>query len=176
MLLEVINTPESHPAIARAEDKSEKTFEMILRSERFRHQVVYQPRIWYNAYQLNATYFEGEPGDLLVHFPDIGGDKWSAMSDFIAEPAEKKKKWNVPLKQTTYEREINEYWDRIRQAYSLLEIARPRMEDPSLQDALRRLQYAVTYEMDREDKMIPAINGLRNALGQQGDDRGVVVG
>jgi hypothetical protein len=170
MLLEVINMPNSHPELAAAEDKGEKAFDMVLRSDRFRNSVIYQPRIWYNAYQVNASYFEGEPGDLLVHFPDIGGDKWSAMAELIAQPAERMMKWDVPLEQTTYEREISDYWERLRRASKLLDAAYARMGEPAVQDAVRRLQYATTYEMDREEKMIPALSGLQDALGLRDDD------
>ncbi|KAK5163465.1 uncharacterized protein LTR77_010647 [Saxophila tyrrhenica] len=164
MLVEVLYAGNFHPEIERAEDKTQAAFDEVLRSDRFRGQVVYQPRTWYNAYQLNATQFEGHRGDLLVHFHDIGGDKWTAMADTLARTAKAKKKWAVPFEETTYESEISDYWERIRKARQLLSVARSRQEDNAVWEAVRRLSYALTYEVDDKEKMRGGMIAVQNAL------------
>jgi hypothetical protein len=165
LLAEVLNAPPAHTKSQSTEDKSQRVFHELLKSDRYRSAVMYQPKLWYNAYQVNATYFEGDPGDLLVHFHDIGGDKWSAMDDTLGRTLQQKEKWQVFLEETTYEREISDYWNRIRKAYKLLDAAQSRSKDPRVYDAVRRLQYATTYEQDREDKMLPALTGMQVVLG-----------
>ncbi|KAK3047792.1 hypothetical protein LTR09_010767 [Extremus antarcticus] len=171
LLVDVLNAGQSHPEIELATDKSQAAFETVLRSDRFREQVSYQPRLWYNGYQMNTTNFEGVRGDLLVHFHDIGGDKWTAMADTIARTAERKKKWEVPFEETTYEREIADYWDRIRKARRLLGMAQQRTDDNAVYEAVRRLQYATTYEVDDLEKMRGGMIGLQNALRLKGNER-----
>src|ERR1700761_1334406 len=128
VLIEVIEIRDSHPALVHVDDKSQKALEIVLKDENFRKNVAYQPRLWYNAYQTGVDKFEGERGDLLVHFHSIGGDKWSAMADLIEKTSEWKQKWNVPLDYTNYESEVEDYWERIRKGQFLVDRARARPE------------------------------------------------
>lgn len=171
MLMEVLNAPNAHEEVQRAEHKVGKAFDMILRSDRFRNHVLYQPRKWYNAYQLDTTTTsEGMKGNLLVHFHSLGGDKWSAMADMMAQSTASKRQFSIPLVETAYVREISEYWNRIRKAYRLLKLPETRSDDSNVHNAVRRLQYAVTYEADSEEKMVEAMAGLQGALGLQNDE------
>lgn len=169
LLIEVLDAPSVRPEILQAEDKGRRAFEMVLRSDKFRAHVLYQPRSWYNAYQINSTTFEGVRGDVLVHFHDLGGDKWTAMADMISRPASTQKSWSIPLEETTYEREISDYWERVRKCREMLQLGRPKAQDKVVFDALRRLEFASTYEVDDEEKMSSALSGLRTALDRQGD-------
>ena len=82
MLIEVLAPPRD-PGFDIAAWKDDKALENVLTSEPFREAVVYQPRTWFNAYQLSSDRFEGKRGDLLVHFHDLEGDKWSAMQQTL---------------------------------------------------------------------------------------------
>ena len=165
MLIEVLSTPKDE--FQGASDKGAKALDQVLRSDQYRDHVFYQPRSWYNAYQLSTDQFEGKQGDLLVHFHGLGGDKWSAMADTISQQSESSKEWSVPLAQTHYRAETEEYWERIRTAHDLLGRARPRMFDPSIDGPLRRLQYASTYEMDNVSALNKAIDMLMEVVGSQ---------
>ena len=156
MLIEVLSVPQH---------EGQKALEKILRSDAYRHHVFYQPRRWYGAYELSPGGFQDKRGDMFVHFHDLGGDKWRNMEDTLARTSDAKKSWSVPLKQTTYTTRIRDYWDRIREANDVLNKARPRMTDPSVDPAYRRLQYATTYEVDNEDVMVAALRALRSAAG-----------
>lgn len=170
MLMEVLNAPNTHQELLRAEHKAGKAFTTVLRSDSFRNHVLYQPREWYNAYQLDATTSEGMPGNLLVHYHDVGGDKWTAMANMIAQLPESKGLFSVPLDETAYVQEISEYWDRIRKAYRLLDLPQAKSGDSNVYNAVRRLQYAATYEADNEEKMNDAMTGLQSTLGLQDDE------
>ena len=38
-------------------------------------ETLFQPREWYNLYQFK-DHWEGDVGDLLVHFPGLDNDRW----------------------------------------------------------------------------------------------------
>lgn len=148
------------------QDASRKAFEKILHSEDYRDHVFYQPRKWYNTYQLSASKSESKRGDLLVHFHGLGGDKWGAMASIIKNEG-MRRDWNLPIEQTQYQKEIAEYWYRISHAKSLLWQAREQAPEPHVDPAYRRLQYATTYEVDDADVMRSAISALSEVTGIQ---------
>jgi hypothetical protein len=148
-------------------DAARRAFEKVLRSEAYRDHVFYQPRKWYNPYQSTASDSEAQKGDLLVHFHGLGGDKWGAMASLIEKNGEMRRDWNVPLDRTKYQKEINEYWNSIREAKSLLWDTRGQAQEQQVDPAYRRLQYATTYETDDMSAMRVAIDGLKQATGKQ---------
>ena len=148
-------------------DAARRAFEKVLRSEAYRDHVFYQPRKWYNAYQSTASDSEAQKGDLLVHFHGLGGDKWGAMASLIEKNGEMRRDWNVPLERTKYQKEVDEYWNSIREAKSLLWDTRGQAQEPQVDPAYRRLQYATTYEIDDLHAMRGAIDRLKQATGKQ---------
>ncbi|KAK3725352.1 hypothetical protein LTR37_000322 [Vermiconidia calcicola] len=172
MMIEVLTVLKSHIDVKEnPESQVQKALQTVITSDQFRGHVNYQPRTWYNAYQLGMDEFEGEPGNLLVHFHDLGGDKWSAMANTIDQKEDWRGRLSVPLKQTTYELETREYWERIRRAWHLLNLAQSRPYVPDADESFRRLQYAVTYEMDRSEVLITAMGNLQDALGLQENEK-----
>lgn len=165
LLIEIMALPRNHPALKQAAEKDELSMEMVVTSEHFRGHATYQPRRWYNAYQLSVAEFEGQPGDLLVHFHDLEGDKWSAMANALGQLSRKNSTWSVPLAMTTYESEIAEYWGRLRKARKLLQQAEKRRREDEVDGAAKRLEYAVNYEADLESVMNSSIDNLKKALG-----------
>ncbi|KAK5134494.1 hypothetical protein LTR08_006411 [Meristemomyces frigidus] len=165
MLVEVLAMPANTPALEHAPDKDKMAMELVLTDTAWRKEVLYQPRTWYNAYQLDVDHFEGKRGDLLVHFHALEGDKWSAMSRYLTQVALRNSTWNVPLGMTTYESEVHEYWDRIRQAEALLDVAELRIADAGVEVAAKRLGYAYHFEADIEQVMHEAMDALKEALG-----------
>ena len=168
MLIELLSVPKNEFGSdgRLGQDSSRKAFEKILRSDAYREHVFYQPRRWYNAYQLSPSEGESKRGDLLLHFHGLGGDKWAAMASVIKNEG-MRRDWNLPLEQTQYQKEIAEYWNWIREAKSLLWLAREQKSEAHVDPAYRRLQYATTYEVDDVNAMKDAISALREATGIQ---------
>jgi len=166
MLVEVI-APPREPSVNIAELKDEKALETVLRGEKFREGVVYQPRTWFNAYQLSADRFEGKRGDLLVHFHDLEGDKWPAMQQTLEKLSDHKvnSTWSVPLRQTTYEQEVLEFWDRMRKGKKLLELAEKEMGDGVVKEAAEKLSWTIDYLCDQEREVHAAMDRMKAALG-----------
>lgn len=165
LLIEVLSMPKNDPSLQHAIGKDQMALEMVLTAPNWRQQVVYQPKTWFNAYQLGVDHFEGKRGDLLVHFHDLEGDKWSAMSAYLAQVSLRNNTWSVPLGMTTYQYEIDEYWDRIRNTERLLNLAERHMDDHRVEEAAKRLGYAFHFEADIEKVMHEEMDLLKVVLG-----------
>ena len=62
------------------------------------------------------------------------------MANLIEHKSAWKSEFDVPLVETNYEAEIAAYWNRISNAWELLEIARPKQENGEAVDcAVKRL-------------------------------------
>lgn len=136
--------------------------------------MVYQPRRWWNALQTDLDTFEGEKGDLLVHFWDLGGDKWAAMAKTLDSlghgdgngnvTAKSAGAWKKPFEETGYERKVEAFWDRMREAKRLFSDAAPRMGEVNVRGAVERLGWVRDYQSDDEEKMTEALLRVRDAL------------
>lgn len=165
MLIDVLARPKDDPAIQHVADKDRMALELVLTDAKWRKEVMYMPRTWFNAYQLSSDRFEGRRGDLLVHFHDLEGDKWSAMSGYLQQVTLRNSTWSVPLSMTTYENEIAEYWARVKQAEFLLDRSERMISNEAVKEAAYRLGYAFHFEADIESVMNDAMDGLKEAMG-----------
>ena len=96
----------------------------------FRDAVLFQPMRWYNAFQLQQR--RGimvkdrpnvHPGDLLIHFAGLMKDKRRLMGPWLDRVENVKERWAVPLENTTYLSDVEEYWDVYGQARDVLDRA-----------------------------------------------------
>ncbi|TKA23766.1 hypothetical protein B0A50_07048 [Salinomyces thailandicus] len=170
LLIDVLALPKtssssSSPSLASATDKDQAALQQTLTLPAYRAAVVYQPRAWFNTYQLSATHFEGHPGNLLVHFHDLDGDRWSSMSHYLAQISQPNSTWRVPLSLTTYESEVEEFWDRLRSAGTLLDESQRQFGVEGVEEKARRLGYAFHFEADVEGTMLRAMDDLKVAMG-----------
>ena len=92
------------------------------------------------------------------------------MADRLAEVQQGDSRWDVALEETTYGREVDEYWNRLRRAQELMNQADKRREDEAIDGALRRMGYTFNYEADREDVMDKAIESMEEVLGLRKTD------
>lgn len=164
MLLNVLKATEANDGQLSPEQRHQRAFSSVLRSDLFRDNVLYQPRNWYNTYP-DYTSNMGKEGYLLTNFKVLGGEKWNGMAETLASLASSEKEYSVPLDRTPYEARIQAFWERIREARALLPYAQPKMEDKAVQNGVRRVQYALTYETDEEKIMKQAIHMLKLAIG-----------
>ena len=165
LLIDVLAMPPYQMEVMQAEDKTRQIFHIVLEHEKWRESVLYQPRLWYNAYLLSDHKFEGQPGSVLVHFHNLGGDRRTAMSQTFDELSQQQSTWSKPLEKTGYTGDISDYWQRMRKSRDLQYRAQARMREDSISQAVRRLQYASTYEADDAGKMNSALDGVEDALG-----------
>ena len=90
----------------------------------FRDAVVFQPMHWYNEFQLQQSLVKDRPnvhrGDMLIHFAGLMKDKRELMGPWLDQVEVMADRWAVPLENTTYLRDVNDYWIIYGQAKDML--------------------------------------------------------
>lgn len=168
LLIEVLAVPLQNDKHELAISKDSPALEKILADPFYRGKTVYQPRNWFNGYHANGT-FEGQRGDMIVHFTDVNGDKWTAMDDYLGNMTEHNNPWEMELHETAYEPMVNDYWRRIRQAQALLTESEGKIYELQAQVhvAADNLRHALDYNTDHFEVMIDALIGLTRAMREQ---------
>lgn len=144
-----------------------------LNSTSNRDHVLYQPRQWINTYEFHHAY-EGEKGDMFVHFPGLGTDRWNHMTkwlDILEGPGQAE--WDVELAQTKYPAKIAEYWKIYGVAKEMLKDAKAKAGlvtdvPTSLKVAIERLEEVLWSETDQIAAMQAATDELMKQLGLAG--------
>jgi lipopolysaccharide biosynthesis glycosyltransferase len=119
-----------------------------------RAHVLYQPRKWFNTYEFHHAY-EGQRGDMFVHFPGLQEDRWAHMEKWLEIlEGPKQAEWEVPLEETTYPAEIEEFWSQLDVSERTLRDGRERVEAATvdttdLKAALERLETVLWAETDQ---------------------------
>lgn len=144
-------------------EKSQTAMGMAMAHDRFRDQVLYQPRGWFNARHKPDGEFEGRAGDLMVHFQWLDGDKWTAMAAYLSKVAPWGNPWEVELSKTAYVQQATEYWARVRLAYKLTWIAQDK-DDDNVRGASERLIHVARFEADDAKSMNDALDLMKSAL------------
>lgn len=87
------------------------------------------------------------------------------MSHYLAQISQPNSTWRVPLSLTTYESEVEEFWDRLRSAGTLLDESQRQFGVEGVEEKARRLGYAFHFEADVEGTMLRAMDDLKVAMG-----------
>lgn len=158
--------------------------------EGYKYGVVYMPQIWFNTYERNphrwnevynttlhdfegshmAHLYQGQPGDLLVHFPGISGKlRENLVSDWeeLIE-GENVATWAVPLEETSYPERTRLFWERYKTAMDVLNDAHDS-ERENVVEAARKLRLALAEEADIEKVINDHIERLRNLVQDGGE-------
>lgn len=93
----------------------------------FREAVVFQPLHWYNEFQRRERKVGVEPnvrpGDMLIHFAGLAKIKKEYMGAWLDRVENTPDQWTVPLENTTYLSDVQEFWDTYGKAKHILERA-----------------------------------------------------
>ena len=89
--------------------------------------VVYLPKPWINAYQRDMVY-EGNKGDLLVHFPELEKRQWQYMAKWLDATENMPHEWDVSLQETGYLDRTTIYWSLLRRARNTVESLEKKMQ------------------------------------------------
>lgn len=163
-LIEVLALPRIDTHLDLGFDKAQTAMQFVLASETFRTSTMYQPRQWFSAVHLPSGEFEGKQGDLMVHFKGLEGDKWLSMAGYLNDVTAWHNSWEMQLHETTYEKEVDEYWARLRMGRTLLRIAMSRDDEEAIMTGSERLSHALSFQADNEDAMTQALDNMRMAL------------
>ena len=112
-------------------------------------ETVFQPRHWYNAFHFHEDIgTEWQEGDLLIHFPGLEGERWTLMDKWLNKVERSPDTLTVPLKDTRYLKEVDEFWKMLRHAVDLIMKSQELMdqEKPNLEfvtESALRLQHLI---------------------------------
>ena len=134
-----------------------------------RPHVLWQPRIWFNAYQWHHG-FEGDVGAMFVHFPGLESDRWNHMSHWLdILEGDEQKEWEIELKETKYPKQIDEFWRALRIGRQTLDVVHDNINDmrnapESVRVAIRSLEYIMDAETDKVDGVMRAVKNVKDAI------------
>ena len=143
-------------------------------------ETLFQPREWYNDYEFH-DHFEGENGDLLVHFPGLEDDRWKLMQEWLNEVEREPAKNDVPLENTRYPAEVKRFWNLVREAHGVRARANEYMEKgpknvqsvAAAMEALEKVLWGTELETRPGIELLELyqerINYLKNAVEGKGD-------
>ena len=127
----------------------------------FRDAVVFQPMHWYNEFQLQQNMVKTNPnirpGDMLIHFAGLMKDKRDFMGPWLDRVESLAEQWSVPLENTSYLRDVKDFWDTYGHA----------------QEMLGRANHTLTSGLRGMDLMQPVLKAseyLRTMLWQAAED------
>lgn len=106
--------------------------------------VVYQPRMWWNAYQRTDIY-EGDPGAVIIHFPNLGSGRGERMTTYLDVVEGAESELELPLEKTRYLADIEQFWNTLRYARETKQYVLQRIPDiggssRDFQEALAKLR------------------------------------
>ena len=117
-MVKTIAYPLFQPEVDLGRNADQEVMARLASEKDFRSHTLYQPRAWYNAYQLKQQFgYEGSPGSLLVHFPGLEEERLSAMEKWLyVVEGPQATEWTIPLNQTEYPAQISDFWNEVRKA------------------------------------------------------------
>ena len=150
---------------------AEQTALYLMFNETIRHEhVLYQPRKWFNTYEFSFAY-EGEPGNLFVHFVGLQEDRWGRMVKWLEIlDSPEQEQWNIPLAQTKYPEDIEDFWSTVRdgKAAMAVELGHEKLSAAGLPENVRaahdRLEYMLWSETDQPEAVRNATKELRTVV------------
>jgi hypothetical protein len=123
LLTAAISYPIVHPDIPLYWPDQSAMNNLFQENEYFARAVVYCPLRWFNAYMrspdgetLNPDsppQYQVHPGDLLVHFPGTPAEHLEqTLVPYLDIAEAHRAEWEVPLEETQYTREIEDFWKK----------------------------------------------------------------
>jgi hypothetical protein len=169
MMAKALTYPTFHPDVDLGASPDQAAMARVFNDTEFRANVLYQPRVWYNAYEFHHGY-EGQQGDMLVHFPGLEEDRWKLMSDWLdTVEGAKAQAWETALARTRYPEQIDKFWTQVRECRAILADVTEQMKATknvpgNLMIAIEYLSEVLTYETGQMETMRLAVQGVKQAM------------
>ncbi|KAL9128018.1 MAG: hypothetical protein Q9217_003212 [Psora testacea] len=142
----------------------------------YQEHFLYQPREWWNRYHHDPN--GEEVGNMLIHFAGVSTvmkgstTKIEYMTKFLEKVEKTPQDWSKDIAATTYQKEIDDYWNLLRRSRRLLENAKKWSEESGNQvkkvgevrDAEKALIETVLKHTDKIDKIQQANARLEATL------------
>lgn len=132
----------------------------------YRDGVVYIPRKWINTYEWPYG-FDGQCGDMLVHFPGLGDLRWERMAEWLDTVEGASRTWERPLGDTIYQNATYDFWQEYRSAYQLLKQAQQAQGVGTPNSNIQTAARALRASFEVEDDSLAKIRDARQCLDAQ---------
>lgn len=126
------------PEIEISGNIEQNALKYLFGQEQHKKHILYQPQLWYNGIKGREERAETEvnEGDMLIHFAGVNHDneeemKHELMSQWFAKIEQHPDKWQVPLEETKYPREIEAFWRTYKEGKDMLDTVPVRPESQS---------------------------------------------
>lgn len=132
----------------------QSAMEKVMQMDKYKVGAVQCPPQWFNSYPGDGdegdVHFDHRPGQLLVHFAGVG-DKSKAISEWIDRLEANRTRWEMPLSETNYERQIEEFWRGLEEERLQHKDEKTAAEDESTREE-GTMREVGEEEEDKEDK------------------------
>lgn len=170
-LTQVATFPQSRPDIKTSEDVDTDAMLWVLDQAENKDHVVYQPRSWYNGYDLgDRGKSEIHEGDMQVHLVGVDSErrKEAAVHWWLSQLEKSPPKMNVPLEASGYPEKVQEFWEVLGTAKELLQQSQQRSHKSRLdlykvKDAEEELQNFIHFAAFDMEGIITAMVTLQQA-------------
>ena len=132
MLAKSIGVPMFRPELDLDVQVDQTSMAIVLNEDPFHAtgETLFQPRTWYNAFQFHEEVgMEWGEGNLLIHFPGLEQDRWKLMEKWLNKVERNPDTLTVPLRDTFYLKEVDDFWAVLRRAIELIGRAQAFMEE-----------------------------------------------
>ncbi|KAL4907584.1 hypothetical protein BDW74DRAFT_176335 [Aspergillus multicolor] len=119
-LIESLAYPKYNPYVDLDVQVDQSAMERVLNESSYCGNVTYLPRPWINAYEWKHAY-EGERGNMLVHFPGLDGARWEHMRKWLDVVDAGVGGWEVGLEETWYLEGTRGFWERVERARGIID-------------------------------------------------------
>ena len=171
LLKQVATFLQSRPDVETSEDIDIDAMLWCLDQQDNKDHVVYQPRSWYNGYDLgDKGKSEIHEGDMQVHLIGVDSErrKENAVHWWLSKIEDSPQKMHMPLEASGYPEKVQMFWEVLRTAKELLQQSRMRSSKPrpnltEVQDAEEDLQNFIHLAAFDIEGMISAMGTLQRA-------------
>ena len=170
-LTQVATFPQWTPDVKTSEDVDIDAMWWVLDQPENQDHVIYQPRSWYNGYDLG--YRGGSEiyvGDMLVHFVGVDGEqrKKAAVHWWLSNIEKSPQIMHVALETSGYPEKVQTFWEGLKTAKELLQQSqkwshKSRVHFNEVKDAEAELQSYIRFAPFDLEGMISAMVMLQRA-------------
>lgn len=187
ILSDAYSLPRLRPDIDLSDNTEQNALKYLFSQDQHKKHILYQPQRWYNGIKGNEERAETEinEGDMLIHFAGVNHDfqkdmKRELISQWVEKIDQQPDKWQVPLQNTKYPREIEAFWKTYKEGKDMLDTVpvRPESEsgpDQEVKSARDELKWAVEELAFDEAHLKKCMGDMAHAL-KAADNPQVVVG
>ncbi|CAD6577901.1 MAG: hypothetical protein ASARMPRED_008449 [Alectoria sarmentosa] len=170
-LTQVATFPKSRPGIDTSEDVDIDAIWWVLSQSENQDNVIYQPRSWYNGYDLgDQGVSEMYEGNMQVHLVGVDSRrrKEAAVTWWLSKIEKSPQKMHMTLEASGYPEKVQMFWEILKTARELLQESQKRSYKMRLnlnevKDAEEELQNFIRFAASDMEGMITAKVMLRKA-------------